>query len=379
MKSKTNPSLKAAVMVGLVLCLTSPVGAFDSEVTVDIAIALDTSGSMRGLIDATRVKLWEIVNDLATAEPAPRMRVALLTYGNQRGSAAAGWSRVETDFTDDLDLVSERLFALQSRGADEYVGRVLKLALEELSWSSSQDALKLLFVAGNEQTNQDPLVDFRDMATLALDREIQLSAVFCGVEQAADAASWREMAELALGRFATIDHRTRSILIPTQYDEELVELSELLSQTFVALGDEGAKRKKSQLSQDLNARRMGLPVAASRALTKSGRYYSPEWDLPTAYRTGEIDLYELDERELPPAMRRLELDQRMYYLEDLLAARGELTARINELGRERQRLVEEQRRARGIDDSRAFDTVIRRTIRQEAEARGLRFGDEVTD
>ncbi len=377
MKSIELARRSTAVLAAVALCVAlapATATAYPSDVAIDVAIALDVSGSMRGLIDATRLKLWEIVNDLSAADPAPRLRVALLTYGNQRGSAATGWARIETDFTDDLDLVSERLFALQSRGADEYVGRVLKLALQDLSWTEAHDSLRLLFVAGNEETDQDPMVDFRHMAIDAPRGEVQLSAVFCGVEQTPAAAGWKEMAELAAGRFATIDHRSRTILVKTPYDEELAELGDLLSETFIGLGAEGKSRKASQLGQDANARRHGLPVAASRAVTKSGRYYSPEWDLASAYRAGEVDLYELPASELPPSMRRLEIDERMYYLEDLLAAREELVIRIAELGRKRQQFVADQMAARGLDESRAFDNVVRRTIRQEAETLGLRFG-----
>lgn len=359
-----------------VVATPPPATAYESDVAIDVAIALDVSGSMRGLIDAARLKLWEIVNDLSTAEPAPRLRVALLTYGNQRGSAQSGWARIETDFTDDLDLVSERLFALRSRGADEYVGRVLKLALQDLSWTGSPDALRLLFLAGNEEVNQDPLFDYRHLALDAPRGEVQLSAVFCGVEQAPAAAGWREMAELATGRFATIDHHSRTLLVKTPYDEELAELGDLLSETFIGLGKEGKGRKETQLRQDANARRHGLTVAASRAVTKSGRYYSPRWDLATAYRTGEVDVYEVRTADLPPVMRRMEIDERMYYLEDLLAVRAELEARISELGRKRRGYVDGQMAARGIDSSRSFDNVVRRTIRQEAERLGLAFGGE---
>ena len=367
-----------AIAIAIAVTTLSPARAtaatYESDVSIDVAIALDVSGSMRGLIDAARLKLWEIVNDLSTAEPAPRLRVALLTYGNQRGSAQSGWARIETDFTDDLDLVSERLFALQSRGADEYVGRVLKLALQDLSWTGSPDALRLLFLAGNEEVDQDPLIDYRHLALDAPRGEIQLSAVFCGVEQAPAAAGWKEMAELATGRFATIDHHSRTVLVKTPYDRELAELGDLLSETFIGLGDEGKSRKRTQLKQDANARRHGLAVAASRAVTKSGRCYSPQWELATAYRAGEVDVYEVQGADLPPVMRRMEIDERMYYLEDLLAVRAELEARIGELGRARRGYVDEQMTARGIDSSRAFDNVVRQTIRQEAKMLGLTFG-----
>ena len=84
---------------------------------------------MDGLIDSAKQKLWAVVNDLALAEPSPRLEVALLTFGNDGHNAASpGWVHVQTPFTDDLDVVSERLFALRTNGGTEYVGRVLSRA-----------------------------------------------------------------------------------------------------------------------------------------------------------------------------------------------------------------------------------------------------------
>src|SRR3990170_6863274 len=71
---------------------------------IDVAICLDTSNSMDDVLDAARLNLWEIVNDLATAQPTPRLRVALLSYGSSANERDAGWVRVETPLTQDLDL-----------------------------------------------------------------------------------------------------------------------------------------------------------------------------------------------------------------------------------------------------------------------------------
>ena len=43
--------------------------------TIDVVICLDVSGSMNGLIDSAKAKLWDIVNDLAKAQPTPQLRV----------------------------------------------------------------------------------------------------------------------------------------------------------------------------------------------------------------------------------------------------------------------------------------------------------------
>ena len=144
------------IVAGL-LCGASVAGAGEKEPrrTVDLVICLDTSGSMKGLIDSARRKIWAIVNDLALAKPTPRLRVALLTFGNHGNDAAAGWVRVESGLTEDLDLISQKLFVLTTNGGEEYVGRVLQTGLEKIQWQEDANALKLMVVAGNESADQD--------------------------------------------------------------------------------------------------------------------------------------------------------------------------------------------------------------------------------
>ena len=119
------------------------------EQAIDLAICLDTSGTMEPLLDAARVTLWDIASEIARVEPTPRLRVALLTYG-VKSAGRDGWVRMETALTDDLDLVADRLFTLKSeKGGVEYVGRVLQMAFQRLDWSVASDAVKLIVVAGN--------------------------------------------------------------------------------------------------------------------------------------------------------------------------------------------------------------------------------------
>jgi hypothetical protein len=209
------------VVLSLVLAVSLNVGAQEdgSEVTakpfvtdrpwesIDLVIALDTSDSMKSLIDAARLSLWDVVNELMMAEPQPLLRVALLTYGNTANPREQGWVQVETDLTENLDFVSERLFALTTRGGNEYVARALQTAIEELSWTDSYDALKLVFVAGNEPADQDPEVDYRDSGRLAVDEGISVNVIFCGRAEAEHAETWKELADRAEGRFAAINHR----------------------------------------------------------------------------------------------------------------------------------------------------------------------------
>ena len=127
---------------------------------VQIAILLDTSGSMEGLIEQAKSQLWKISNEFIKARQeglAPTVQVALYEYGKSSLAQESGWIRQILPLTTDLDKVSEELFALRTNGGEEYCGWVIKRAVEDLEWSPASDAYKVIFIAGNEPFTQGPV------------------------------------------------------------------------------------------------------------------------------------------------------------------------------------------------------------------------------
>ncbi|MFG0330333.1 MAG: VWA domain-containing protein [Phycisphaerales bacterium] len=340
---------------------------------VDLALCLDTSGSMSGLIDAARMKLWEIVNDLALADPAPRLRVALLTFGNDGHSSESGWVRVDVEFTEDLDLVSERLFALTTNGGTELVGRVLDSAAHELEWNDAPTSLKLIVVAGNESANQDQQVSFRDASKRAIERDIIVNSIYCGDPADNLAPEWREVAVLADGRFASIDQNQGTIIIETPFDEQLVELSAALNETYLPFGDQGERGWANQTAQDRNAVGLNTQAAASRAVSKSSQLYVCSWDLVDACRTGQIKLEEVEENQLPEALRAMTVEERQAHLEGLSTRRESLQSRIQSVNLERETYIRDELARQAADPNRSFDFALRTAVREQAAANGLKF------
>ncbi|MBM4062960.1 MAG: VWA domain-containing protein, partial [Planctomycetes bacterium] len=275
---------------------------------IDLAICLDVSGSMEGLINAARQNLWAVVNDLARLQPAPTLRVALLTYGCTAYDPATGWVRVDTDFTTDLDLVSQKLFALTTNGGDEYVARVVQKALE-LPWTADPKALKLLFVAGNEPATQDPVVSAAEQSKAAIARGIVVNTIFCGDPAHHDAAAWRDIAKLADGQFAAIQQDV-AVVVATPFDKQLAELSVAMNVTYVPYGAERAVWAENQGAQDSNAAKLNVVAAAQRCQTKASAFYvNAHWDLVDACDDPKFDLAALKKEDLPEALRALTVEQ----------------------------------------------------------------------
>lgn len=339
--------------------------------TVDLCICLDISGSMNGLIDAARQNLWVVVNDLARLQPQPRLRVALLTYGCSAHDAQKGWVAVQTEFTTDLDLVSQRLFALTTNGGEEYVGRVVQAALGQLQWTPGDEALKLLFVAGNEAATQDPVVDAFTTGRAAKNHGIIVNTIYCGPAADALAPAWREVACVGGGHFGAIE-QNNCTAIATPFDDRMAELSGKLNTTYVAYGAKGAIWACNQTAQDSNAAGLNAASAAQRCQTKaSSLYWNGHWDLVDACSDPKFKLEDLKKDDLPEALRGMSFSELRAHIAQKKQERAELNARIAELGRQRDAFLKTELAKLGETGAARFEQAMLTAVRAQAATKGF--------
>ena len=342
---------------------------------VDVVIALDTSGSMEGLLDSVRARLWDIVNELAKLRPTPELRIGLVQYGTESSTAEAGWIAVEGDLSDDLDEVYGRLMALTIGGGEEYVGWAVQTALDEMSWSRDLDALRVIFIAGNESADQAAdEVNFRHAASEAVNRDIIVNALYAGNREQAVVEQWPELARRGLGNFSAIDPQTSTVQIATPQDDVLRELNLRLNSTYVPYGPRGAVGLANQIAQDSNASRLGVQSCGSRIVAKgSALYTNASWDLVDRALEEDFSWDALDPDDLPETMHAMTPDERVAYVESKRADREAIQLEIQEASHEREShirsvLLREQR-ALGLDDA------VREAICNQAKAKGFSSDD----
>ncbi|MDJ0653963.1 MAG: VWA domain-containing protein [Xanthomonadales bacterium] len=375
MLSNTLRTICLALCLALSISHTGKAAPEPSTRNVDLVIALDVSGSMNGLIESAKQRLWDIVNDFGQATPQPVLRVAVLSYGNPGYGADTGFVRIDRPFTTDLDAVNQTLFSYQTNGGDEYVARAVHASVHQLDWNDSPDALRVIFVAGNEAATQDPIWSVDQVTRQALDRDIVVNAIYCGGPTDSDATSWQRVAQLTQGMYASIDQNAAALAnIATPVDGEIARLNAELNNTYVAYGLKGRQRKENQLAQDQAVAAMSAPAAASRAVTKAGKLYdSRDWDLVDALGSG-VALQDIPEEELPEPMQAMEDDEREAFVQQQTEKREDLKAQIGKLDRQRQQYIAEQRKRTGTDEG--LDKAIQSGLRQVAEAKGFRFEDK---
>ncbi|MBI3724275.1 VWA domain-containing protein [bacterium] len=337
---------------------------------IDLVLCLDTSNSMDGLIESVKRKLWDITNELARAKPTPRLRVALLTYGTPEFGTETGFVRIDSQFTDDLDGIQQKLFALRTSGGDEFVGRVLRTAVQQLAWSDEKDALRVAFVCGNESADQDPVVKFRDAVRAARERGVFVNAIYCGAGTDPDAALWREIPLLGEGSFASIDHNQPVVEVRSPFDARLAELSTALNGTYVAIGAHGRAGAENQSRQDSNSGSLGSSSVASRACAKGSSLYKCSWDAIDA----NVDIATVKDEDLPEELRKLTPEERKAYVAKKAADRAAIQKEIAEVGAKRQAFVAEELKKRAGAGEAQLDGAIKQAIREQAERKGFSFG-----
>lgn len=324
---------------------------------IDLVIALDTSGSMEGLLDSTRARLWDIVNAAAEKDPNARIRVGLVTFGSPGvAGPEQGFVKVRSDLTSDLDSLYGKVMALQTDGGEEFVGWTLDTAVNQLSWSSRKGSAKIIFIAGNESADQArESHDFRTVTAQAKERGIVVNALFAGNADQGVRERWADVAKAGGGFYSAIDQQAGTHQIATPQDQKLVELNEALNKTYVGYGARAEEGKANQIAQDANAMRMGGSSAASRAAVKSrSAYDNSSWDIVDGVQKGRVDLAAAPAAALPEPLRELEAEERQQYVEQLASERERLKQEIDKVNDERTRYLRKakpKRDADGLDDA----------------------------
>jgi len=348
----------------------------EMQAKVQLAILLDTSGSMSGLIEQTKSQLWSIVNTFIDAKQngkVPFVEVALYEYGNDGLKAENHWVRQIEPLTRDLDKISQELMSLRTNGGSEFCGAVITRAVGDLKWDSSPDTYKAIFVAGNEPFTQGP-IDPAQACKGAIARGVMVNTIHCGSENVGINTGWKSGAMLADGKFLTINHNKAVVHVDAPQDKEILELNQTLNGTYVPIGKSGQTRLENQTVQDEEALKIKGNAAQSRVRTKaSANYWNGNWDLVDACTVKGFKWEGVKESDLPDEMKKMTLDERKSYVAKKRTKRGECQKKIQELNKERSVFVQAKLKELGESEDSTLDRVVVETVRQQAEAKGYKF------
>ena len=341
---------------------------------IDVVFVLDTTGSMGGLIEGAKAKIWSIANQMISAKPTPRLRIGLVGY-RDRGDE---YVTKRFDLSDDIDAVYGHLQGFQANGGNdtpESVNQALREAVHDMSWTPSRDALKIVFLVGDAPPHMDYPDDVKYPVTLqaAVKKDLIVNTVQCG-SIGGTAPVWKEIASLAEGSYTAIGQTGDMQVVSTPMDEELARLNREIGTTLVAYGSVRerdavmAKQARAEAAAPAAAAdRLAYNVATSKVVQGGG-------DLVEDLKDGRANLSELKADELPAELKGKTADEQKAYLARQEKKRTELQAQVAELVKKRQAYVEaEMKKAAAEGKGSAFDAEVARTLKEQAKRKKIAF------
>lgn len=345
--------------------------------SVDVAILLDTSSSMDGLIDQAKSQLWTLVQQFAKAEKngkTPQLRVSVFEYGNSSLPASEDYIRQVVGLTTDLDKVSEALFSLKTGGGDEYCGAVIGESIKRLDWSKEPNSYKAIFIAGNEPFTQGP-TEYQKACKSAIGNGIVVNTIHCGDYQTGVSTKWKDGADLTEGKYMNIDQDQKAVHIPSPHDDIIIRLGQDLNRTYLWYGDSKKRESlmKNQAMQDSNAMTMGTSSILQRSKAKSSKAYNyAQSDLLDAAEEDESIVEKLDAGALPEGMREMSIEERKAHVAKMSAERKSIQEQLAKANLERDKYVAEKRKemsAAGQDKS--LGAVMVEAVNDQLQAAGF--------
>lgn len=336
--------------------------------TIKVALLLDTSNSMDGLINQAKTQLWDIVNELALAKygiQKPNLQIALYEYGNDRLESADGYIRQVLPFNSDLDEISEKLFALKTNGGKEYCGQVIETSLKDLNWGKNKNDLRLIFIAGNEPFTQGK-VSYVEAISDAKEKDILINTIFCGNYNQGISGKWKDGALLGGGDYMTIDQNKQLVHIITPYDNDIIILNKKLNKTYIYYGKSGQQKHQAQHIQDNNAYEVNEAVAVKRAMTKSKRFYNnSSWDLVDRYEKGNLKFSEIERKYLAKEHQKLSDIELKKLIESKREERKKIKEEINKLEAKRNIYVATKQKKDGKEND--LNNAMIKAIKRQAK------------
>ncbi|WP_460220000.1 VWA domain-containing protein [Psychroserpens sp. MEBiC05023] len=333
---------------------------------IKVALLLDTSNSMDGLIDQAKAQLWDIVNELSYAkcgDKKPNLEIALYEYGNDNLSSDEGYIRQILAFSNDLDEISKELFSLTTNGGNEYCGHVIQTSLKQLKWGQNENDLKLIFIAGNEPFTQGK-ISYQDAAELAHKNDVTINTIFCGDYNQGIASYWKDGADLAHGDYMAINHNQETIYVATPYDNQILKLNEKLNNTYVAFGSAGHKKMELQAEQDINALGYSQANAVSRTVSKSSHLYmNSTWDLVDAEQEESFSYKNLKKEQLPKELKGKSTSEIKAYVAKKRQERASIQKEIQDLNEKRRQHIQTQKQ----NDSNGLENAMIKAIKTQAK------------
>jgi len=338
--------------------------------TLEMVFVLDTTGSMGGLLDGAKQKIWSIVNEVMQKQSKPDVRVGFVAYRDRNDEYVTQIVPISSD----LDAVYSKLMDLEAGGGGdtpESVRKALAEGVEKAGWSKS-GAAKIIFLVGDAPPqNYSGEPDVLATTTVAVRRNIVVNTIQCGDDHETRSI-WQQVAKAGQGKYFAIAQNGGVEELDTPFDSRIAELGQKLGGTFIAYG---APTRRADLSMAAAETESKMANAASntaradRALNKAVNKDAYNGDLIQDMERGRIKLDEVKAEDLPDDLQRVSPAERQRQVDARIAERKKIRQEILELSKQREAFL----RAEGARSGRSggFDSAVRAALADQLARRGI--------
>lgn len=339
---------------------------------IQVAILLDISNSMNGLIDQTKAQVWKIANLLSNARKNDKkvsFELALMVYGFSND--AENTVQMLSKFTNEMDAISEQVFGIQTYGGLELCADALNMSLDSLNWTTDTGSYKMVLIAGNESFNQSQL-PYDSICNLMVERGIILNTIFCGTEKEGIIFKWQDAAFLGEGEYEYINQDASIKREETPYDDNILKFYNQYKNTFIFIGDSAQFYFERLDKQDRNALMLGKPYFRDRMIFMMQNAPIRHYDLIDIFDENPKKAFNVPKEDLPKQLQELSKQQLLQQLTELSYKRRIYKDAIQIYA---EKLDEFYKVTTGEDKPKeaTLDTVLEILIREQAEKKGFLF------
>jgi uncharacterized protein YegL len=339
---------------------------------VEVAFVLDTTGSMSGLIEGAKRKIWSIATAILDDNPDAEIRMGLVAYRDIGDDYVVR----SVDLTTDIQDLYGQLLQLQARGGGDWpesVNEALDAAVTKLHWSQGGDTRRIVFLVGDAPPHMDYAQDTKYPQTLAVARQkdIIVNAVQAG--SARDTARvWQDIADGGRGRYIAIPQDGGPVVvIETPFDHDIIILQDQINGTVIPYGPAPQQRRTEEKTGQLAKAAAAAPASASdmasyinKRARSSSEAVTGRGDLVSDVLAGRQKLDQVKDEDLPDSLRAVPAEQRAARLEAQMTTRKALNDKLAALVKQRDAYLAAQRDKQPKPAS-SFDREVEATLKAQ--------------
>lgn len=352
---------------------------------IQVVFALDCTGSMGGLIQAAKDKIWSIATSMSQTQSAVDISFGFVFYRDKGDQFVTK----HIQLTNDMDMVYRELMDMQARGGGdtpESVNQAIFESIQDFKWDTSKTVYKVVFLVGDAPPHMDYANDVKYPETChqAIKKDIIINTIQCG-DMRETTPIWKDIAQRGGGEYLQLGQTGNEVVIRCPHDTEISRLMDVIDGTRIYYGTfemrvkseekvKASEKIKGQASADVQAKRAEFNYSNEN----NNASYMGSNELISDLQAGKVKLENVPAEQLPENMKTMTVQQRKDYVETMIAKRKEAEAKLAIQLKERSVYVEKETEKLGEDAVNAsFSGQVHQVLVNQAKSKNIEINKKV--